>query len=139
MKLIRFPGEPAIPAGIPLVHSLVLSELEWLVAKDVVDTASRGGETIGLLVGTGRAGLLSSNSSGGEGLAERALVPWAFPFLRREQSVAASSGAGRLQGIREFDRVLRHCCDHSTAFFAILLVFLGDCWGSQTRSALLSV
>lgn len=138
MKLIRFPGEPAIPAGIPLVHSLVLSELEWLVAKDVVDTASRGGETIGLLVGSGRAGLLSSNSSGGEGLAERALVPWAFPFLRSSQSQPHIRGA-EVQGIREFDRVLRHCCDHSTAFFAILLVFLGDCWGSQTRSALLSV
>ena len=44
-----------------------------------------------------------------------------------------------MQGIREFDRILRHCCDHSTAFFAILLVFLGDCWDSQTRSASLSV
>jgi len=86
MKLIKFPGEPAIPAGIPLVHSLVLSELEWLVAKDVVDTASRGGKTIGLLVGRGRAGLLSSKSSGGEGLAERALPSLAFPFLRSSQS-----------------------------------------------------
>ena len=86
MKFIRFPGDPAIPAAIPLVQSLVLSEFEWLVAKDVADTASRGGEMMGLLVGSGRVGLLSSKSIGGEGLGGMAVVPFAFPFLRSSQS-----------------------------------------------------
>jgi len=41
-RLMRFPGDPAMPAEIPLVHSLVFGEM--LVANEVVEMASRGGE-----------------------------------------------------------------------------------------------
>jgi len=47
-RLMRFPGEPAIPGKKPLGHSLVLSELELLVANEVVETASSSGEATGL-------------------------------------------------------------------------------------------
>lgn len=67
-RLIRFPGDPAIPAAMPLVHSLVLSEFELLVANDVVDIASRSGEATGLGFEAGVAGLISGDSIGGEGL-----------------------------------------------------------------------
>jgi hypothetical protein len=64
-----------MPGGMPLVHSLVLSEFELLVAKDVVETASRRGEAIGgLSLDDGIAGLMSGDwVGGGEGLEERAL------------------------------------------------------------------
>lgn len=47
IRLIRFPGEPAIAAGIPpFAHSLMLGEVA--VAKFVAETASRRGDTPGL-------------------------------------------------------------------------------------------
>ena len=78
-RLIRFPGDPAMPMpeGMPLVHSRVLKEFELLVARDVVETASRRGEASGLEDGV--AGLISGDSVGGEGLDEKPLVP--FPLL----------------------------------------------------------
>jgi len=71
---MRFPGEPAMADGMPLVHSLVLREFELVVAKDVVETASRRGEAIGLSFEAGVAGLISGDGIGGSGLEERALA-----------------------------------------------------------------
>lgn len=79
-RLMRFPGEPAaIWGGMFLVHSLVLKEFELLVAKDVVETASRRGEAMGLSLEAGVPGLMSGDWTGGEGLEERALL--LFPLL----------------------------------------------------------
>jgi len=66
---MRFPGDPAI-AGRPAVHSLVLSEFELLVPREVVDTASRGGEATD--TSEGAVDRMSSDS-GGEGLEDRPL------------------------------------------------------------------
>lgn len=78
-RLIKFPGEPAIPAATALVHSLVFGEL--LVAKDVVETASRSGEGAGWSFGGKTAGVISGESvaDGGEGVDEGPFVP--FPLL----------------------------------------------------------
>lgn len=73
---MRFPGDPAM-AGRPLVHSLVLSEFELLVPREVVDTASRSGEATDASEGTVD---LMSRDSGGEGLEDRPLE--ALPLLK---------------------------------------------------------
>lgn len=77
-KLIRFPGEPAIPAATDLVHSLVFGET--LVAKDVVDAASRRGEAVGWSFGK-IVGFISGENvvEGGEGVDDEPAVP--FPLV----------------------------------------------------------
>jgi hypothetical protein len=111
-----------MPGGMPLVHSLVLSEFELLVAKDVVETASRRGEAIGGLSLDDRvAGLMSGDWIGGEGLEERALP---FPLLADGQLETLPERAR--SDPRELGSMLRYRRDNSTAFFAILLVLLRD-------------
>jgi hypothetical protein len=112
-----------MPGGMPLVHSLVLSEFELLVAKDVVETASRRGEAIGgLSLDDGIAGLMSGDwVGGGEGLEERALP---FPLLADGQPETLPERVR--SDPRELGSMLRYRRDHSTAFFAILLVLLRD-------------
>lgn len=115
---MRFPGEPAIPGGKPLVHSLVLSEFELLVAKDVVETASSSGEAIGgLSLEGGEAALISGDWIGGEGLVERPLAP--FPLLADSQletllTRARSRPTRTWQHASLPPRPLRHLLCHSS-------------------------
>lgn len=69
IRLMRFPGEPAIPAGPPLVHSFMLGDI--LVANEVVDTASSMGDAaVGPFEG-GYEGFRSGDwRGGGEGLGD---------------------------------------------------------------------
>lgn len=99
---MRFPGDPAIPAEIPLVHSLVLNELELLVAKDVVEIASRSGDAIGLTFGEGVIGLISGESIGGEGLEEILLVPFALENFAACFVTAATTPPPSLPFFRSF-------------------------------------
>jgi hypothetical protein len=68
--LMRFPGEPAIPAGAPLVQSFMLGDV--LVAREIVETASSRGEAAGgpfVEVYEGfRSGDWRGGGGGGEGL-----------------------------------------------------------------------
>jgi hypothetical protein len=57
-RLIRFPGELAMPGGKPLFHSVVLNEFELLVAMDGIETASSRGEVIGVSAESREEGLI---------------------------------------------------------------------------------
>lgn len=61
MRLMRFPGDPAIPAPSPLAHSLVLGEL---LAYDVAETASRSGEVTGWSVEDRLEGVVCGATTG---------------------------------------------------------------------------
>lgn len=75
-RLMRFPGDPAMPAEIPLAHSLVLGEM--LVAYEVDETASSNGEATGLSTDGRLEGFISGEITG-DGVDEGPLV--VFPFL----------------------------------------------------------
>lgn len=96
-RLMRFPGDPAMPA-MPLVHSLVLSEL--LVAYDVVETASSIGEATGISLDDRLVGLISGDTTG-EALDEPLL---SFPLVNLAPCfvTAATTPPGSLPFFRSF-------------------------------------
>lgn len=135
-----------MPPTTDLVHSLVRGEV--LVAKEAVETASRSGEAPGWSPWGNAAGLISGDNvvEGGEGVGEGTFVP--FPLLlsplargpkfdtQRPQEETSKMGLGRLMpwagDLREFGAMSCHRCDHTTAVFAILPVFLRAC-GQASR------
>jgi len=69
IRLMRFPGDPAMPAGPPLAQSFMLGDM--LVANEVVDTASSRGDAPCRPFAEGYEGLISGLwRGGGEGLGE---------------------------------------------------------------------
>lgn len=70
IRLIRFPGEPAIPAGAPLAQSFMLGDA--LVANEVVETASSKGDAADWPFEGEYEGFRSGDdrSGGGEGLGD---------------------------------------------------------------------
>ena len=76
IKLMRFPGDPAMPAPIPLAHSLVFGEL---LAYDVDETASSSGEGVGLSFEDTLEGCISGETTGDAAEEDESLV--AFPLL----------------------------------------------------------
>lgn len=73
---------------MPLVHSLVLSEFEWLVAIEVVEMASREGDATGGSLEYDVAGLMLGDSVGGEGLEEKPWVPFTLLVTTRSAQVS---------------------------------------------------